>query len=142
MHIPVVILAAGAVVCICTISSPFTWIRCCLYAGDIDLFFAVACFCIKQVSIKTLVYLSMAMGTPVTRCTTVHWRTVQPFTTLECYWCRLLFSKQERLCSISSVSDREKENKVVPYIMCVKECCVGHALFICFSCWVYGGNNW
>jgi hypothetical protein len=72
MHIPVVILAAGAVVCICTISSPFTWIRCCLYAGDIDLFFAVACFCIKQVSIKTLVYLSMAMGTPVTRCTTVH----------------------------------------------------------------------
>ena len=71
MLIPVVILAAGAVVCICTISSPFTWIRCCLNAGDIDLFFTVARFCIKQVSIKTPVYLSMAMRTPATQCTTV-----------------------------------------------------------------------
>jgi hypothetical protein len=142
MHIPVVILAAGAVVCICTISSPFTWIRCCLNAGDIDLFFTVACFCIKQVSIKTFVYLSMAMRTPVTQCTPVRWRISQPCTSLECYWCRLLFSKQERLCSRSSDSDREKENKVVVYIMCVKDCCVHNALFICFSCWVNGGNNW
>lgn len=71
MHIPVVILAAGAVVCICTISFSFTWVRCCLIAGVIDLFFTAACFCIKQVSIKTFVYLSMAMRTPVTKCTAV-----------------------------------------------------------------------
>lgn len=66
MHVPVVILAVAAIVCICTITSSFAWIRCCLNTCDTELFFTAACFCIKQVSIKTLVYLSMAMRTPVT----------------------------------------------------------------------------
>lgn len=129
MHIPVVILATGAVVCICTIPSPFTWIRCCLDTGVIDFFFTVACFCIKQVSIKTLVYLPMAMRTPVTQYTAVHWSVFQPCTTLDCYWHLVFFSKQERLCSRWSDSDRERKQSCSIYRVCRR--------MLCWSCFVY-----
>lgn len=66
VHIPIVILAVGAEVCICTITPPLTWIKYCLNAGDIHFFFTVPCLFIKQVAIQTLVYLSTAMRTPIT----------------------------------------------------------------------------
>jgi hypothetical protein len=93
------------------------------------LFFTAACFCIKQVSIKALVYLSMAMRTPVTKCTAVRWSICQSCTNLDCYWHLLVFSKQNRLWIRSSDSDKGKKESCNMYNLCKR--------MLCWSCFVY-----